>query len=380
MFKKILVANRGEIAVRILRTIDRLGVASVAIYSEADTNTPAVALATEAVAIGPALAADSYLNWQRILEVAQQTGADAIHPGYGFLSENAEFAEACDRSGITFIGPTPDQMRRFGLKHTARELAEQNRVPLLPGTGLLDDLAHAQAEAEIIGYPVMLKSTAGGGGIGLQLCHDAEQLVQVFRSVQRLSQNNFNQGGLYLERYVQQARHIEVQIFGDGQGNVIILGERDCSIQRRNQKVIEETPAPRIDESLRQDLYAAALRLGESIQYQSAGTVEFIFDIDRRQFYFLEVNTRLQVEHGVTEAVHQIDLVEWMIRLASGDRSFFDADRPIAQGHSIQVRIYAEDPGKNFQPNAGLLTQVTFPDSVRCDSWIESGSEVTPYY
>jgi urea carboxylase len=380
MFKKILVANRGEIAVRILRTIDRLGIASVAVYSEADTNTPAVALATEAVAIGPALAADSYLNWQRILEVAQQTGADAIHPGYGFLSENAEFAEACNRSGITFIGPTPDQMRRFGLKHTARELAEQNQVPLLPGTGLLDNLDHAQTEAEIIGYPVMLKSTAGGGGIGLQLCHDAEQLAQVFQSVQRLSQNNFNQGGLYLERYVQQARHIEVQIFGDGQGNVIVLGERDCSIQRRNQKIIEETPAPGIDESLRQELYAAALRLGRSIQYQSAGTVEFIFDVDRRQFYFLEVNTRLQVEHGVTEAVYQIDLVEWMIRLASGDRSFFDTDRPTAQGHSIQVRIYAEDPGKNFQPNAGLLTQVTFPDSVRCDSWIESGSEVTPYY
>ena len=380
MFKKILVANRGEIAVRILRTLDRLGIASVAVYSDADTSTPAVALATEAVAIGPALAADSYLNWQRILEVAQQTGADAIHPGYGFLSENAEFAEACDRSGITFIGPTPDQMRRFGLKHTARELAQQNQVPLLPGTGLLDNLDHAQAEAEIIGYPVMLKSTAGGGGIGLQLCHDAEQLAQVFQSVQRLSENNFNQGGLYLERYVQQARHIEVQIFGDGQGDVIVLGERDCSIQRRNQKVIEETPAPGIDESLRQDLYAAALRLGRSIQYQSAGTVEFIFDVDRRQFYFLEVNTRLQVEHGVTEVVHQIDLVEWMIRLASGDRSFFDADRPTAQGHSIQVRIYAEDPGKNFQPNAGLLTQVTFPDSVRCDSWIESGCEVTPYY
>jgi urea carboxylase len=379
MFKKILVANRGEIAVRIINTLNRLNIPSVAIYSEADTYTPAVTLATEAICIGSSLVADSYLNWHRILEVAQQTGADAIHPGYGFLSENAEFAEACVRANITFIGPTAAQMRQFGLKHTAREIAAANRVSLLPGTGLLDSLEQAQIEARSIGYPVMLKSTAGGGGIGLQLCYDEERLATVFESVQRLSQNNFSQGGLYLERYVERARHIEVQIFGDGEGQIIVLGERDCSLQRRNQKVIEETPAPGISEDLRQELYAAAVRLGQGIQYRSAGTVEFIYDVERSQFYFLEVNTRLQVEHGITEAVYAIDLVEWMIRVAAGDRSWFDS--PLnPQGHAIEVRLYAEDPSKNFQPSAGILTQVDFPDGVRCDTWIETGSEVTTYY
>jgi urea carboxylase len=388
MFKKILVANRGEIAVRILKTLNRLNIPSVAIYSAADTYTPAVTLATEAICIGSSLVADSYLNWQRILQVAQQTGADAIHPGYGFLSENAEFAEACAKANITFIGPTATQLGQFGLKHTAREIAAANRVPLLPGTGLLDSLEQAQIEARSIGYPVMLKSIAGGGGIGLQLCYDEDRLATVFESVQRLSQNNFSQGGLYLERYVERARHIEVQIFGDGEGQIIVLGERDCSLQRRNQKVIEETPAPGIDDALRQQLYAAALRLGQGIQYRSAGTVEFIYDVDqladcdsnREQFYFLEVNTRLQVEHGVTEAVYGVDLIEWMIRLAAGDRTFFDPPLSSAQGHSIEVRIYAEDPGKNFQPNSGILTQVSFPADVRCDTWIETGSEVTTYY
>ncbi len=380
MFKKILIANRGEIAVRILSTLNRLNIPSVAIYSEADTYTPAVNLATEAICIGSSLVADSYLNWQRILEVAQQMGVDAIHPGYGFLSENAEFAEACASVNIAFIGPTPAQMRQFGLKHTAREIAAANDVPLLPGTGLLDSVEQAQEAAKSIGYPVMLKSTAGGGGIGLQLCHSEDRLAAVFESVQRLSQNNFSQGGLYLERYVDRARHIEVQIFGDGEGNIIILGERDCSLQRRNQKVIEETPAPSIDDALRQQLYAAALRLGQGIQYRSAGTVEFIYDVEREQFYFLEVNTRLQVEHGVTEAVYGVDLVEWMVRLAADDRSFFDTSLNPAQGHSIEVRIYAEDPGKNFQPNSGILTQVNFPADVRCDTWIDTGSEVTTYY
>jgi urea carboxylase len=388
MFKKILVANRGEIAVRIINTLNRLNIPSVAIYSTADTYTPAATLATEAICIGSSPVADSYLNWQRILEVAQELGVDAIHPGYGFLSENAEFAEACASVDIAFIGPTPTQMRQFGLKHTAREIAAANDVPLLPGTGLLDSVEQAQREARSIGYPVMLKSTAGGGGIGLQLCYDEERLATVFESVQRLSQNNFSQGGLYLERYVERARHIEVQIFGDGEGKIIVLGERDCSVQRRNQKVIEETPAPGISEELRQQLYAAAVRLGQGIQYRSAGTVEFIHDVDRQQFYFLEVNTRLQVEHGVTEAVYGVDLVEWMIRLAADvrvasalpNRSCCDAPLPSAQGSAIEVRLYAEDPGKNFQPNAGILTQVEFPEGVRCDTWIETGSEVTAYY
>ncbi len=380
MFAKVLIANRGEIACRIIRTLNRLGIACVAVYSEADAYAPHVSMASESVAIGSALAADSYLQSSRIIEAALATGAEAIHPGYGFLSENAEFAESCTRAGIVFIGPTPEQMRSFGLKHTARELAQQNKVPLLPGTSLLNNIEEARTAAKAIGYPIMIKSTAGGGGIGLQLCYGEDKLPELWQTVQRLSQNNFQQGGVYLERYVEKARHIEVQIFGDGQGNVIALGERDCSVQRRNQKVIEETPAPGISEELRNLLREAALRLGRAINYQSAGTVEFIFDVDRQEFYFLEVNTRLQVEHGVTEEVTGVDLVEWMVRLAAGDGAFLHNYQHQPQGHSIQVRVYAEDPAKNFQPNSGILTEVTFPDSIRADTWIERGTEITPYY
>ena len=380
MFDKVLVANRGEIACRIIRTLDRLNIASVAVYSEADANARHVAMAGEAVEIGTAIAADSYLRWERILEAAQQTGAQAIHPGYGFLSENAEFAEACAAANIVFIGPTPDQMRRFGLKHTARELASQHQVPLLPGSPLLGSLEEAQIAASTIGYPVMLKSTAGGGGIGLQLCRTEDALPELFQTVQRLSQNNFGQSGVYLEKYVDRARHLEVQIFGDGKGNVIALGERDCSIQRRNQKVIEETPAPGISDRLRHNLAEAAVRLGKAINYQSAGTVEFVLDATTNEFYFLEVNTRLQVEHGITEEVTGVDLVEWMVRLAADDLFPLEEYQHQPQGHSIQVRIYAEDPGKNFQPSSGLLTEVVFPDSVRCDTWVYRGTEVTPFY
>ncbi len=380
MFDKVLVANRGEIACRIIRTLDRLNIASVAVYSEADANARHVARAGEAVEIGTAIAADSYLRWERILEAAQQTGAQAIHPGYGFLSENAEFAEACAAANIVFIGPTPDQMRRFGLKHTARELASQHQVPLLPGSPLLGSLEEAQIAASTIRYPVMLKSTAGGGGIGLQLCRTEDALPELFQTVQRLSQNNFGQSGVYLEKYVDRARHLEVQIFGDGKGNVITLGERDCSIQRRNQKVIEETPAPGISDRLRHDLAEAAVRLGKAVNYQSAGTVEFVFDASTNEFYFLEVNTRLQVEHGITEEVTGVDLVEWMVRLAADDLFPLEEYQHQPQGHSIQVRIYAEDPGKNFQPSSGLLTEVVFPDSVRCDTWVDRGTEITPFY
>ena len=380
MFDKVLIANRGEIACRIIRTLDRLGIGSVAVYSEADAHARHVYAATESVCIGPAIAAESYLRWERILEAAEQTGAQAIHPGYGFLSENAEFAEACLARGIAFIGPTPEQMRSFGLKHRARQLAAENQVPLLPGSSLLDGLEAAQEAARAIGYPVMLKSTAGGGGIGLQLCHREEQLAELFERVQRLSQNNFKQSGIYVEKYVEQARHIEVQIFGDGHGSVVALGERDCSVQRRNQKVIEETPAPGISDALRHSLWDSAVRLGQAVHYQSAGTVEFVFDVSTEDFYFLEVNTRLQVEHGVTEEVAGVDLVEWMVRLAAGELLPLEVYQHQPQGHSIQLRIYAEDPGKNFQPSSGKLTEVVFPDTVRCDSWIERGTEITPYY
>ncbi|MBW4550761.1 MAG: 5-oxoprolinase/urea amidolyase family protein [Aphanocapsa sp. GSE-SYN-MK-11-07L] len=380
MFNKVLIANRGEIACRVIRTLDRLGIASVAVFSEPDAHAKHVLMATEAVCVGPAAVAESYLKADRILKIARETGAEAIHPGYGFLSENAEFAEACAAANIAFIGPTPSQLREFGLKHTARELAEANQVPLVPGTPLLESLAAAKTAAAAITYPIMLKSTAGGGGIGLQVCQSETELAGAFEKVQRLSQSNFKQSGVFLEKYIQTARHIEVQIFGDGQGNVVALGERDCSIQRRNQKVIEETPAPGIRDRLCQDLQAAAIRLGQAVNYQSAGTVEFVYDVEAEQFYFLEVNTRLQVEHGVTEATHRVDLVEWMVKLASGDLFSLTQFHAQSQGHSIQARIYAEDPGKDFQPSSGTLHQVSFPDNVRCDAWIETGTEVTPYY
>ncbi|WP_124951403.1 urea carboxylase [Sulfuriferula thiophila] len=380
MFDKGLIANRGAIACRIIRTLKKLGIRSVAVYSEADAHSLHVAQADEAVCIGPAPAAESYLRAEKILEVAKQTGAQAIHPGYGFLSENAAFAESCAASGIVFIGPTPDQMRRFGLKHTAREIAEQNQVPLLPGSGLLADAGHAQAEAARIGYPVMLKSTAGGGGIGMRLIWSADELVEAFQSVARLASANFKDAGIYLEKYVEQARHIEVQIFGDGKGNVVALGERDCSVQRRNQKVIEETPAPGLTDAQRARLLATAVQLGKAVNYQSAGTVEFVYDAQNGEFYFLEVNTRLQVEHGVTEQVTGIDLVEWMVRQAADDLPALDSIIIAPRGASIQVRLYAEDPGKNFQPSSGVLTEAVFPDSARVDTWVERGSTIPPFY
>ncbi|MBU4498806.1 MAG: urea carboxylase [Gammaproteobacteria bacterium] len=379
MFDKVLIANRGAIACRIIRTLRTMGVKSVAVYSEADRHSLHVRLADEAVEIGPAPAAQSYLRADKILEAAKATGAQAIHPGYGFLSENPGFAEDCAAAGIAFIGPSPDQMRAFGLKHTARDLAEHNKVPLLPGSGLLSDAGHAQAEAARIGYPVMLKSTAGGGGIGMRLIWSSDELVEAFQSVERLARANFKEAGIFLEKYVEHARHIEVQIFGDGKGQVVALGERDCSVQRRNQKVIEETPAPGLTDAQRSNLLTTAVRLGEAVRYRSAGTVEFVYDTLSGEFYFLEVNTRLQVEHGVTEEVTGIDLVEWMVREAAGelDLAGFSAD---PQGASMQVRLYAEDPGKDFQPAAGVLTEVVFAADARIETWVERGSDVPPFY
>ena len=380
MFKKVLIANRGAIACRIIRTLKRLGIHSVAVYSQADRHSLHVRQADESVCIGPAAASESYLDAGRILRVAQEVGAEAIHPGYGFLSENAAFAERCEAQGIAFVGPTAQQMREFGLKHTARHLAQQNGVPLLPGSGLLDDLEHARREAVRIGYPVMLKSTAGGGGIGMQLCWNEAELSGAFHSVERLARSNFSQGGIFLEKYVELARHIEVQIFGDGQGTVLALGERDCSVQRRNQKVIEETPAPGISDEMRQRLMDAAVRLGRAVNYRSAGTVEYVYDTLTHDFYFLEVNTRLQVEHGVSEEVTGVDLVEWMLLGAAGEHEFLQSYQHKPRGHAIQVRLYAEDPGKAFQPASGVLTEMIFPEGLRVDTWVEQGTEVPPFY
>ena len=378
MFDKVLIANRGEIACRIIRTLRRLGVRSVAVYSDADRNSLHVAQADEAVRLGPGPASASYLRQDILLAAARARGAQAIHPGYGFLSENFAFAQACQAAGLVFIGPTPAQMRDFGLKHSARALASRSDVPLLPGSELLTGEDHARSEAARIGYPVMLKSTAGGGGIGMQRVRQESELVDAFHQVERLASKNFSRGGVFLERYIERARHIEVQIFGDGAGRVIALGERDCSAQRRNQKLIEETPAPGISQALRQRLCDCAVRLGKAVNYQSAGTVEFVFDGETEQFYFLEVNTRLQVEHGVTEEVTGVDLVEWMIRLAAGEA--LDLKAPPARGASIQVRLYAEDPGRQFRPSSGVLTHARFAANARIETWVEDGSEVTPFY
>ena len=380
MFRKVLIANRGAIACRIIRTLHKMGVGSVAVYSDADRHSLHVRQADEAIRLGPAPAAQSYLSIEAVLKAARETGAEAIHPGYGFLSEKPEFAEACEQAGIAFIGPTSEQMRAFALKHTARALAADLGLPLLPGTGLLRDLNEAQAEAERIGYPLMLKSTAGGGGIGMRLCRNAEDLASAFDAVRRQGAASFGDGSAFLERFIEQARHLEVQIFGDGAGTVVALGERDCSAQRRNQKVLEETPAPHVSDETRERLFDAAVRLGQSVHYRSAGTVEFVYDNATDEFFFLEVNTRLQVEHGVTEEVSGIDLVEWMVRQASGDLSPL-SDLPVqATGCSIEARLYAEDAGRDFGPSAGRLTHVSFPPDVRVETWVEPGTEVTPYY
>ncbi|MBV9508979.1 MAG: 5-oxoprolinase/urea amidolyase family protein, partial [Caulobacteraceae bacterium] len=380
MFSKVLIANRGAIAVRIIRTLKRMGVGSVAVFSDADAGSAHVSLADEAARIGPAPAAQSYLDIPAILAAAKATGAEAIHPGYGFLSESTAFAEACAAAGLAFIGPTADNIRAFGLKHTARALAAEQGVPLAPGTDLLKDAEAARAAAEAIGYPVILKATAGGGGIGMRVCEDAGQVADAFAGVVRLAGANFADGGVFLERYVARARHIEVQVFGDGRGRVVALGERDCSLQRRNQKVIEETPAPDLPADVRNALMAAAVRLTKAVAYRSAGTVEFLYDADRNDFFFLEVNTRLQVEHGVTEQVTGVDLVEWMVRGAAGDFDFLDEWRGEPRGASIQARLYAEDPAQDYRPSSGVLTEVRFPADVRVDAWVADGTEVSAYY
>ncbi|MBB5457512.1 urea carboxylase [Paraburkholderia sp. Cpub6] len=386
MFEKILIANRGAIACRILRTLRELDVTGVAIYAEADRASRHVSDAPVAHALGEGPAALTYLDVAKILAIARREGVQAIHPGYGFLSENAAFGEACEAAGIAFIGPTPAQLRAFGLKHTAREIAANEGVPMLEGTGLLADLPAALAAAQAIGYPVMLKSTAGGGGIGMRVCWNADELGAHFDAVKRLGENNFSDAGVFLEKYIERARHLEVQVFGDGKGDALALGVRDCSVQRRNQKVLEETPAPCLPDGIQAALCEAAVKLAKAVDYRSAGTVEFVYDSAAEQFYFLEVNTRLQVEHGVTEQVWGVDLVRWMIELAAGTLAPLKelAASLTPRGHAIQARLYAEDPGRDFKPSPGLLTDVAFPNAdgraLRIDTWIEAGCEVPPYF
>ena len=378
---RVLVANRGEIALRIIRTLTRMGIESVAVYSDADRYAPHVSAADYAARLGPAPAAESYLAGERLLDAAARFGADAVHPGYGFVSEDPAFARASVAAGLMWIGPTPDQIEQFGRKDSARALARAAGLPLLAGTDVLRDVDEALGAAGEIGYPVMLKSRAGGGGIGMQRCDTDAELAAAFGRVSRLAGLHFGDPACFLEQCVAPARHVEVQIFGDGTGTVIALGERDCSLQRRHQKLVEETPAPLLSSKTRKALAAAAIALGAASSYRSAGTVEFVLDPATQAFAFLEVNTRLQVEHPVTEAVTRVDLVEWMVRLADGTLPALDTARsPRRRGVAIEVRLYAEDPANEFRPSAGVITDWAVPDGVRVDTWVERATEVTPHY
>lgn len=380
MFHKVLIANRGAIAVRIERTLKKMGVGSVAVYAKADRDSLHVLNANEAVFLGEGSAKETYLDVKKIIDAALSVKAEAIHPGYGFLSENTEFAAECEKHGITFIGPDSEQIKLFGLKHSAREIAMRAEVPLLPGTGLLSGLEEAKKEAKRIGYPVMIKSTAGGGGIGIRICENEEELISSYDNVCHLAESNFNDAGVFLEKYIARARHVEVQIFGNEEGEIAILGERDCSVQRRNQKVVEEAPAPNFPEEVRKKMHAAAKSLAKEASYRSAGTVEFLYDESTEGFYFLEVNTRLQVEHGITEEIMGVDLVEWMVKEAAGELHGIESLSLQPKGHAIEVRVYAEDCHNNFRPSSGKVDDVSFSPKARVESWIRKNIEVSALY
>lgn len=380
MFDKVLIANRGAIAVRIERTLKKMGITSVGVYSEADKDSLHVINADETVYLGDGSAKETYLDVKKILDAALKTGAKAVHPGYGFLSENMEFAGECEKNGIKFIGPTSEQIKLFGLKHSARALAEKAGVPLLSGTGLLSGVEEALEAAEKIGYPVMLKSTAGGGGIGIRICENAQELADSYDNVCHLAESNFNDAGVFVEKYIRRARHVEVQIFGNEFGEVTAIGERDCSAQRRNQKVVEEAPAPNLSDEVRKKMYAAAESLAKEVSYRNAGTVEFLYDESEEKFYFLEVNTRLQVEHGITEEVMGVDLVEWMVKEAAGELKDLKSKVGKPNGHAIEVRVYAEDCINEFRPASGKVDEVIFSEKARVETWIRKNIVVSPLY
>ena len=384
MFDKVLIANRGEIAVRIARTLEAMGIAGVAVYAEADRDSLHVEATGEAYCLGPGGVSETYLDIDKLLGIVAESGAEAVHPGYGFLSENPQFATALEAEGVTFIGPGPGHLQSFGLKHEARALAETAGVSLLPGSGVLRNAAEALAAAETVGYPVMLKSSAGGGGIGMQRCDDPGELEKRFEAVERLAKSQFGDARIFVERCLTRPRHVEVQAFGDGMGNVAILGDRDCSLQRRHQKVVEECRAPNLPDAVRARLHAEARALLASVDYLSAGTVEFLYDPHHETAAFLEVNTRLQVEHGVTELVYGIDLVRWMIELAAGELPPLDelvADL-VPTGCAIEARLCAEDPKHGFRPTPGTVSVVRFPerDGTRVDTWLRDGAEIPPFY
>ena len=376
MFKKVLIANRGEIAVRIIRACREIGIPTVAIYSQADANSLHVRLATEAYCIGPAQSAKSYLSIPAIISAALVSGADAIHPGYGFMSERADFAEICEKHGIKFIGPTSEAMRKMGDKATARKTMIENNVPVTPGTGILKTPQEVKEFAKKAGYPIILKATAGGGGKGMRIVRSDDEVETNMNLCQSEAQNFFGNPDVYAEKFLENPRHIEVQILGDQYGNVVHLGERDCSIQRRHQKLLEEAPSPAIDEATRKEMGAAAVRAAKAINYEGAGTCEFLLDHDGK-WYFMEMNTRIQVEHCVTEMISNIDLVREQIMVASGEPLDFTQD-----DHAIECRINAENPEKDFMPNPGQITGYVTPGGfgVRVDSHAYQDYKIPPYY
>lgn len=382
MFKKILIANRGEIAVRVIRAAKELGIKTVAVYSTADKNSLHVRLADEAVCIGGVSSSESYLKISNIIAAAEVTGADAIHPGYGFLSENEKFAEICQEHGITFIGPRPECISKMGDKATARATAIANNVPLTNGTGIISSPEEAKKIiAEKIGYPVMIKATAGGGGKGMRIARNDEELEVNMVAAQTEAGAAFGNPDVYVEKYVEEPKHVEIQIIGDKYGNVIHLGERDCSIQRRHQKLIEEAPAYSMPKEIRKKMGEAAVRLAKAINYDSAGTMEFLVDKENN-FYFMEMNTRVQVEHTVTEMITGVDIIKLQIKVAEGEKLNIKQEDIIFFGHSIECRINAEDPTYNFLPSPGVLKEYIAPGGigVRVDSHSYQGYEITPYY
>jgi 3-methylcrotonyl-CoA carboxylase alpha subunit len=383
MFRKILIANRGEIACRVMRTARRMGLRTVAVYSDADRDARHVRLADEARRIGPPAARESYLNAEAILAAARDTGAEAIHPGYGFLSENEGFARACTNAGIVFIGPTPEAIAAMGDKSAAKQLMEKARVPLVPGYhGERQEAAFLAREAERIGYPVLIKASAGGGGKGMRVVRSAAEFRAALEGAQREAKSAFGDERVLIERCLDRPRHIEVQVFGDTHGNLVTLFERDCSVQRRHQKVLEEAPAPGMTEKRRKEMGEAALAAARAVKYVGAGTVEFIAEQDGR-FYFMEMNTRLQVEHPVTEMVTGLDLVEWQLRVAAGEPLPLKQGDVKIRGHAIEARLYAEDPARDFLPQTGRLAHLYFPEDtadLRTDTGVESGASITPYY
>lgn len=383
MLKKILIANRGEIAVRIIRACKELGIETVAVFSEADRESLHVQLADEAYCIGPKSSKDSYLNFTNIISVAKLTESEGIHPGYGFLAENADFAELCREVNLTFIGPSPEAINKMGTKDVARETMREAGVPIVPGSqGIIKDTAEAIALANDMGYPVIIKATAGGGGKGIRVAKNAEDLVKGINITQQEAATAFGNPGVYIEKYIQDFRHVEIQVLADNHGNVIHLGERDCSIQRRLQKLVEETPSPALNEATRQKMGEAAVKAAKAVDYSGAGTIEFIYDHVNDDFYFMEMNTRIQVEHPVTEMVTGVDLIKEQIRVASGEKLSLTQSEVTFNGWSIECRINAENPEKNFMPSPGRIEMYLPPGGlgVRVDSAAYPGYSIPPYY